>query len=139
MNTVFKKQVVDSDGNLTNQISITKTINRESFFITYCQDLGNLLKCSNGEKDFVIACLNLKYATFDTNELVLNIGRRREIAEKIKCSVGSVYNIISSLKRKNIIVEHNYKMFLNPKLFFFGSEVERQKMFTLSINFNIND
>ena len=139
MSQIYKKQTIDSDGNLVNQVSITKTISRDCFFITYCQDIGSLLKCSNGEKDFVIACLTLKYATFDTNELVLNIGRRREIATKINCSVGSVYNIISSLKKKNIIVEHNYKMFLNPKLFFFGSEVERQKMLVLSINYEIND
>lgn len=137
MSVVYRKQIADKDGNLKNEISITKTVNRDCFFLTYCQDLGSLLKCSNGEKDFIIACLTLRYVTFDTNELVLNIGRRKEIAEKIKCSVGSLYNIVSSLKKKNIIVEHNYKMFLNPKLFFFGSEVERQKMLVLSINYEI--
>lgn len=137
MSVVYRKQIADKDGNLKNEISITKTVSRDCFFLTYCQDLGSLLKCSNGEKDFIIACLTLRYATFDTNELVLNIGRRKEIAEKIKCSVGSLYNIVSSLKKKNIIVEHNYKMFLNPKLFFFGSEVERQKMLVLSINYEI--
>lgn len=137
MSVVYRKQIADKDGNLKNEISITKTVSRDCFFLTYCQDLGSLLKCSNGEKDFIIACLTLRYVTFDTNELVLNIGRRKEIAEKIKCSVGSLYNIVSSLKKKNIIVEHNYKMFLNPKLFFFGSEVERQKMLVLSINYEI--
>jgi hypothetical protein len=140
MSTVFKRVEVDSStGEVTTTMSIQKKVlNKETFIQTYFKDLGVLLKCTKGQIDFLISCITLGYIEFDTNEIVLNSSRRDQLASKADLNINSIYVFINGLKKKNIlVVDEQKRMFLNPKLFFYGSELERQKMFTLSINYEI--
>lgn len=136
---VFEKQEIDtSTGEIIRATIVNrKTKSREHFVITYCQDLGALLKCTKGQVDLLIGIINLKFIEFETNELILNSSRRTELSEKTGLTLSTIYNLTIALKKKNILVENNGKLYLNPKLFFYGSELERMKMFSLSIDYTI--
>ena len=103
----------------------------------YPESLGSLLKCTKGQIDLLVAIINSKFMEFDSNEVILNSNRRNVIAEKTGLSLSSIYNLTNGLKKKNILVEDKGRLYLNPKLFFYGSELARQKMFSLSIDYNI--
>jgi fructose/tagatose bisphosphate aldolase len=137
--TVFTSTQYDgSTGEVTKNVVIKKKVKtQEQFVQAYCEDLGSLLKCSNGQINLLIALINLQYIEFNTNEIVVTPARRDIIAEKINLSTGAIYNAISALKKKNIILNDGKQMFLNPKLFFYGSELAREKMFQLSIDYTI--
>ena len=137
--TVYSRVEYDGEtGEVTKQISIKKKVaDKEAFFQTYVNDLGALLSLTKGQMDFLVCCMTLKFVQFDTNELVINSGRRNEIAEKAGIKTASIYSYMNQLKKKNILVTQGKKLFLNPKLFFYGSEIERQKMLQLSINYEI--
>lgn len=136
---VFERQEIDTSTGEIIKLTVVnkKTKNREHFVITYCQDLGALLKCSKGQVDLLIGIINLKFMEFETNEVILNSSRRAELSEKTGLTLSSIYNLTIALKKKNILVENNGKIYLNPKLFFYGSELERTKMFSLSIDYTI--
>ena len=136
---VFERTEYDTNtGEIVKAISIVKKVtNVEHFVQTCCDDLGTLLKCTKGQIDLLVAIINSKFMEFDSNEVILNSNRRNVIAEKTGLSLSSIYNLTNGLKKKNILVEDNGRLFLNPKLFFYGSELARQKMFSLSIDYNI--
>ena len=129
---VFERTEYDTNtGEIVKAISIVKKVtNVEHFVQTYCDDLGTLLKCTKGQIDLLVAII-------DSNEVILNSNRRNVIAEKTGLSLSSIYNLTNGLKKKNILVEDKGRLYLNPKLFFYGSELARQKMFSLSIDYNI--
>jgi hypothetical protein len=137
--TVFTStQYEGSTGEVTKNVVIKKKVKtQEQFVQAYCEDLGSLLKCSNGQINLLIALINLQYIEFNTNEIVVTPARRDIIAEKINLGTGAIYNAISALKKKNIILNNGKQMFLNPKLFFYGSDLAREKMFQLSIDYTI--
>ena len=138
---IFEKTEVDTTtGEVTKALYISKTVKDVEHFVqTYCDDLGSLLKCSKGEIDLLVSIINMKFMEFDSNEIILNSFRRGEIATKTGMKLSSIYNLTNSLKKKNIIVDNNGRIFLNPKLFFYGSEIARHKMFSLSIDYSICD
>ena len=139
MKTVFSRDVITEDGQVIQSINIKKSVkNKDHFIQAYVNDLGALLKCSKGEIDYLIALMTLSFVAYDTNEIILNVGRRKTLSETANLKLATMYNIMNSLKKKNIIIENNAKvLYLNPKLFFYGSELEREKMLTLSIDYEI--
>jgi hypothetical protein len=136
---VFEKLTIDGQtGEIITATVISKKVKDVEHFVqTYCDDLGTLLKCTKGQIDLLVAIINSKFMEFDSNEVILNSNRRNVIAEKTGLSLSSIYNLTNGLKKKNILVEDKGRLYLNPKLFFYGSELARQKMFSLSIDYNI--
>ena len=136
---VFERSEYNTEtGEIIKSVSIVKKVTSVEHFVqTYCDDLGALLKCTKGQIDLLVAIINSKFVEFDSNEIILNSNRRNIIAEKTGLSLSSIYNLTNGLKKKNILVEDKGRLYLNPKLFFYGSELARQKMFSLSIDYNI--
>lgn len=139
--TIFEKFEYDSrTAEVTKSITIKKKVkNTEAFIQAYVNDIGVLLKCTKGQIDFIICCIKLNYIEFDTNELVITSIRRKEIAKEADIKVSSTYNFMNTLEKKRILIVKEGKTYLNPKLFFYGSEIERERMLTLSINYEICD
>lgn len=136
---VFEKLTIDGQtGEIITATVISKKVKDVEHFVqTYCDDLGALLKCSKGQIDLLIAIINSRFMEFDTNEVILNSARRNDIADKTGLTLSSIYNLTIALKKKNILVENEGRIYLNPKLFFYGEQLSREKMFSLSIDYTI--
>lgn len=135
--TLYTKQNVDYEtGELKSTEWLrTKKVNTEQFIRAYIQDIGLLAKCSKAEMTTVLCCF--KYIDWNTNEIVLNNQRRKDICECGDISFNTVNCAISRLQKKNIFVKDKGRLFLNPTLFFFGDDLSRLKMFSLTLKYEI--
>ena len=134
--TVYTQTVLDPE---TGELIPTKWIkkevkNRDMFIRTYIQDLGILGKCSGAEQSTILC--SLKYLEYNTNVLYINALRRKEICECSNITINTLNSSISRLVKKNILLKKSSGTYLlNPQLFFFGTDLEREKIFSLSIKY----
>jgi predicted transcriptional regulator len=125
-------------GEVLSERTITRDIKSKPVFLrTYMNDIGALIKCSNAEKNVVLQCF--EYLLYNSNEVVLNSERRKEIASKTNTKLSTVHIALSRLAKKNILIKKGTNTYtLNPKLFFFGNDIERNKMLEFKIVYNLN-
>lgn len=138
--TVYTDKTIDARTGevLSVRIIDKKKLKTEERFIkTYLDDLGALIKCTNAEKNFIIACIKLGYVGFETNEIWLDMDRKEQIAIECESNLKSVHNCLYRLLNKNLIVRHGRKKILNPKLFFTGDERSRSSMFELKVQYSL--
>lgn len=112
-------------------------VSTDRFLRTYVEDIGVLAKCSGAEISTVLCCF--KYVDWNTNEIVLTSQRRKEICECSSLKLNTVNCSISRLQKKNIFLKLNGKLLLNPKLFFFGEDLSRTKVFELTLKYEISN
>lgn len=139
---IFRSQTIDSDGVIINENRVFKkeVKSKEQFVQTYIRDVGVLLQCTKGQIDLLICIMKNQFIEFDTNEVILNSVRRKLLSECSGIKVSSIYSLFVGLKSKKVIVtDDKGKDYLNPNLFFFGSELARDRMFSLKINYTIVD
>ena len=105
------------------------------FVRTYIEDIGILAKCNKSEQS-VILC-SLKYLDYGTNELLLTPARRKELCDCAGLKLNTVNMAVSTLYKKNIFIKKDGSTFLNPKLFFYGTDIDREKQFQLIVNYTI--
>lgn len=136
---IFTENNVDEQtGEITPTRWITKEVkNQEHFMRTYIQDLGVLAKCSKAEQSVVLCCL--KYVSYSTNELLLNSSRRKELVGCTGLSINTINTAISRLYKKNIFVKDITGNYLNPKLFFYGTDLDRSKIIDLTLRYIIKE
>lgn len=133
---IFHTEVTDNTGTtLIRKIVRVSNLDTESFVRAYIQDIGALARCSASEISTVLC--SLKYLDYDTNEIVFTSSRRKEVQECANLKPSTFNNALTSLKKKNILIQEDSKYILNPKLFFYGSELSRMKMFELKICYEI--
>jgi len=140
MKTVYTENIVDIEsGDLVSKRWITKKVENTDVFIrTYIKDISSLAKCSGAEQSVVLCCL--KYLDYNTNVLYIDKVRREEIAECGGLKLNTVNSAMARLIKKNIFIkESSAKYVLNPKLFFFGTDIERSNQFQLTINYQIGN
>jgi hypothetical protein len=138
---VYTETKIDyQSGEIKSERIIKKKVSTvEQFHQTYTQDIGVLLKCTKGQIDLIVCLMKLGFIEFNTNEIILTSSRRKELSICSSIKINSTYVLMNGLQNKNIIVkDENGKLFLNPKLFFFGYEAEREKMLSLSIHYVLN-
>lgn len=136
--TVYTENVIDlQTGELFSKRWIGKKVeSTEAFIKTYIEDIGALAKCSGAEQSTILC--SLKYLDYNTNQLYIDSKRREEICECAGIKRNTLNSAISRLIKKNILIkESNTAYLLNPKLFFFGTELERDKLFSLEIRYEI--
>ncbi len=145
IDTMPKKLVYNEVGTGEGgEVTYTKTIERsivspDKFFKTYLDDLGAIIKCSNAEKNFILCCTFHKFIEYETNEIVLTKARRAIVGTCSEINERSVQNIFYRLIAKNIIIKHKDSFYLNPSLFFTGTEMAREKMFGLQMKYKIEE
>jgi hypothetical protein len=138
MSIVFKERVINEEtGELVSSRTITKQVkDTDSFIKTYIEDIGLLARCSGAEQSVVLCCL--KYLDYNTNKLYIDSKTRLQLSECGGLKLNTVNTAISRLVKKNILIKESSSGYiLNPKLFFFGAEIDREKMFQLRIQYNI--
>lgn len=135
--TVYTENILDQEtGEIIPKRWITKKAETTEMFVrTYVDDICKLAKCNKSEQSFILC--SLKYLDYNTNELVLTPGRRTEISQCADIKMNTLNIAVSSLYKKNILIKVEQKTYLNPKLFFFGTDIERNKCFNLVINYQI--
>jgi quinolinate synthase len=135
--TIYTKSELDaSTGEVITKEWLTKKVsNSEQFIRTYIDDICTLAKCRGSEQSFILC--SLKYLDYNTNELVLNPARRTEIAQCANMKMNTLNMAVSSLYKKNMLIKVDQKTYLNPKLFFYGTDIARNTVFKLVINYQI--
>lgn len=136
---VYRKDTVDIDtGEIVTQVSISKTVIKEGFARMYFTDLGALLQCTKSQVDFLVCAFKLGYIEFNTNELLLTSERKKNVCDCANIKINSLYNCIYLLLKKGVFIKNNKGgIFLNPTLFFYGTDIEREKVLTLKLTYNI--
>lgn len=135
--TVYQSNSVDYEtGEVKSSTWVKGTkLSTESFVRTYISDIGVLAKCTGSEISIVLC--SLQYINWETNEIVLTPQRRKELAECGNLTMNTVNTGISRLIKKNILIRDEGKMILNPKLFFFGSDLGRLKVFEMKLRYEM--
>lgn len=137
--TLYVERTVDNE---SGEVLKTKTITRktdkvEHFVKAYIEDLGSIIGCSNSEKNLILCLLQLGYVEYESNEIVLNLSRKENLSCCAKINSRSMHNTLYRLIKKNIIIRSGKQLMLNPKLFFSGTEIQRDKLFELKIRYEI--
>jgi replication protein RepL len=135
---VYTDTIMNSEGELIQKRWIDKKVsNTEMFIRTYVEDIGLLAKCSGAEQSAILCCL--KYLDYNTNRLYIDSQRRKEICDCSGMKENTLNTVIPRLVKKKILIkESNAAYLLNPKFFFFGSDIERGKVFDLVIRYTIS-
>jgi len=135
---IYTKDTVDMQTGevATREIYRKQVANQEQFVRAYIQDIGALAKCSGAEQS-VILCI-LKYLDYNTNEFILNTERRAAICDCGEMKLNTVHSAIMRLAKKNLIIrkaENTYV--LNPKIFFYGKDLDRATVVQATITYII--
>lgn len=137
---VFQRDTIDAEtGELVNSVRVIKrSVTQESFIRAYVEDICKIVKCTGAEMAIILC--SLKYINYNTNEFNVNKNRRNEISEMAGISKNTFNCSMHKLYRKNIFIKHdNGNIYLNPRLFFFGSDVKRSEILKLTISYDIKD
>lgn len=104
----------------------------------YLEGIDIWAKYSGAEKG-VILCI-FKYIDYNTNEFLLSPARREEISICGNIAPNTVNSSIARLVKKNIFIRKSGNTYvLNPKLFFYGKDLERSKLMKATITYEIPD
>lgn len=138
--TVYTSTEKDFEtGEIKSTKFITKTVKtKEEFVILYMKHIALIAKLPHFELQTLL-CLapNIEW---ETGEFTLDSKTMSKITECSGLGEGSIRNAISKLKKKNIVQRKKTNWYqLNPDLFWKGSEIEREKQFTLSYQWNIKE
>jgi hypothetical protein len=136
---VFESNTVDtSTGEILSSTKIIKReLSRDKFLRVYIDDICKLAKCCGAETSIILA--SLQFVDYSTNEIVINSTRRKQIAESAGIK-DSTFNVnLGRLIKKNIIVKIDNIHYLNPRLFFFGSDIDRENILKLTLEYIIKD
>ena len=113
-----------------------KKLSKKSFIKTFSEDISLLCKCSKAESSVIWCCL--QFIDYRTNEILLTSNRRKEIAIKSDITINTVNQSISKLKKKNILIFDNGKLFFHPDLFISCNEETAAKVYELTIRYELN-
>lgn len=103
----------------------------------YFKNAPLLSPCSKAE--IVTLLCSLPYIDYNTNELILTTARRIELSKSADLKPNTISIAISKLTERNILIKDKdtKQLFLNPKLFFFGSDIERTKALELTLRYEL--
>lgn len=124
---------------------IMKSVPADRFIRIYLEDIGGLLKLTDGEIK-VLQCI-WQICEFNTGRVVLVSSVKKDIEEILKANgneikIRSISNIISSLTKKEILIpvpERTATYLLNPRYFWKGEEIERGNVFRLILEYKLQE
>lgn len=103
---------------------------------TYIENMSVLAKCKGAEISIVLATLPL--LEYGTNRLHISPIVREQICTTASIKLNTLNAGIAQLVKKNILIKEGSATYLlNPALFFFGSDLDRSKVFELTIQYKI--
>jgi DNA-binding MarR family transcriptional regulator len=81
---------------------------------------------TNHEKEFILAICLPSYINWQTNQV--HKATAKEIAKKLGLANSTAYNLLSSLKKKHVLIEIENKTYLNPLIIYRHNENTRKEM-----------
>lgn len=136
---VYKKEEFNYETGEHKKSTVIRAtkVSSEVFLRLYTRDISVLYGCSNAEKNILISLWDLKFVIWDTNEVVLNSQRRKEIVALLSISPNTLNCSISRLTKKNVLIRVGEKLYLNHHLFFFGTDLGRMTTAELTLQYFI--
>lgn len=136
--TIYLSNTVDFETGEVKGSTWTKReeITMDQFARIYINSIKILAKCRGAEVSVVLCCL--EYLEYNTNEIILSTARRIDISKDAGVTIGTFNVTFSQLVKKNILIKIEKKLYLNPILFFYGTDVERQRCLESTINYPLN-
>ncbi len=133
--TIYLSNTVDFEtGEVKGSSRITREeITMDQFARVYINSIKLLAKCKGAEISVVLSCL--KYLEYNTNEIILSTDRRIDISKAAGVTQGTFNVTFSQLVKKNILIKIERKLYLNPILFFYGTDVERQRCLEATVDY----
>jgi hypothetical protein len=137
--TVFTENVVNAEtGELISKKWINKESSRENFVLLYMEHIGTIAKLSQGQLATLVAIAEL--IEYNTGDFSLHPLAIQRVANSSKLSIGTIRNAITALKKKNLIQSKGTNWYtVNPKIFWKGTELERNKQFEVTYRWNIKE
>ena len=135
---VYSKETQDfKTGEITErEIFRRQVANKEQFVRAYIEDIGALAKCSGAEQSFVLC--SLKYLDYATNEFILTVDRRKDICACAGIKLNTANSAVTRLVKKNILIRKSENTYiLNPKIFFYGKDIDRATVLKAVIVYTI--
>ncbi len=127
--TVFTRDIQDREtGETIKTIIFQKyTTSPEQFMRVFPRDLDTLARCSGAEIT-VVLCV-MKFLEYNTNLFILTADRRAELSSRGNIKKPTVAAAIGCLMKQNIFIKKSSSTYiLNPLIFFYGEEREREKI-----------
>jgi hypothetical protein len=141
--TLYTKHSINHETGevLTSNKLVSKKVPREKFASCFIKDICLLARCPQSEIAIVLGCL--QYLEWNTNELILNASRRKELAKEINIKDTTFKIGMSRLYQKNIFVKIETngitKIYLNPTLFFVGDEISKLNICSITYEYKLID
>ena len=118
---------------------LQRRVSSERFIMVYLDDMASILGLSKGAEYKVLMWL-WERAEFDTNKIVVVKAIKKEMEKELGIAYRTIVNSITSLTRKNLLLNPDRSVYyLNPKFFFKGSEMARRKQIRVLIEYNVED
>ena len=140
MQTVYTHQTVDGS---TGEVLETKFLKKEvktteEFVLLYIKHIGLLAQLPKYQLQTLL-CL-APCIEWNTGEFTIDSRTMQKVTECTNLSPKTIRNSITKLKKLNIVQRVNTNWYkLNPDLFWKGSELERQKSFSLTYKWEITE
>ena len=131
---------------LSQEIKTIKKVKADEFIQVYLNDMSGMMNITS-KSELRVLLYFWKYSTYVTdnqpgNMVSINSVMMKNISEEMDINIQSIRNIISSLKKKSLIIaDKNGRgvYYLNPTYFFKGALSDRAKCYTRTIEYQIEE
>lgn len=140
---VVKNNIVDFDtGEVVDEKvevkKLERLVGKDEFYLMYASLVNYLYNNCTDLKVRVYAFLLERYNSKD--EFQFGNPMKKIVAERLGCSIGSIGNAITQLKRDNVIYSPSRGLYLlNPKFAFRGSSKSRDQHLTAIVKLGCKD
>lgn len=141
MSKKYIKQTHTTENYETGEIATSTKVlvehtTADKFIKVYLNFVGAELDLKDYEKAFIYELFTR--VSYESNKVTLLLADKQEIATKMRRSVSHINNMITALKKSNVLVlVSRGRYMLNPEYFFRGDEVVRGAVLEIYKQFRI--
>lgn len=118
---------------------IQRRVSADRFIMVYLDDMASILGLSKGAEYKVLMWL-WERSEFDTNKIVVVKAVKKEMEQELGIAYRTIVNSITSLTRKNLLLNPDRSVYyLNPKFFFKGSDIARRKQIRVLLEYDLKN
>ena len=128
----LKNETTQTDLLSGRRVTTSKTYNikmpeQDSFYMSYFKNMGSFHQLTKGI-DFNVMTTMCEMAVYNTGEILIPIQTRLALIKKLSISSSQLSRSIAKLKELDLILGDKGRYFINPAIFWKGTNAERQKL-----------